>query len=233
MLDANSAQWILKKKLGETLTITEDARSAELRVVGLLQESIFQGEILIAEEDFLHLFPRREGIQFFLIETDPAKTDAVRSALENALADQGIEVVSTVQRLQSFLAVENMYLETFKALGGLGLLLGAAGLAIVLLRGVWERRAELALLRALGFRGDQLARLVLAENALLLALGLAAGAAAALLAVAPHLAGSGATPLWGRLAILLTLVAAVGLASGAAAIWGSLRTPVLTALRRE
>ena len=141
--------------------------------------------------------------------------------------------MSTVQRLQSFLAVENMYLETFKALGGLGLLLGAAGLAIVLLRGVWERRAELALLRALGFRGDQLARLVLAENALLLALGLVAGTTAALLAVAPHLAGSGATPLWGRLAVLLTLVAAVGLASGAAAIWGSLRTPVLTALRRE
>jgi hypothetical protein len=91
----------------------------------------------------------------------------------------------------------------------------------------------LALLRALGFRGGQLAWLVLAENALLLALGLAAGTIAALLAVAPHLAGSGATPLWGRLAALLAGVALVGLLSGAAAVWGSLRTPLLTALRRE
>lgn len=233
LLDANTAQWILKKKLGDVLTISEDAGNIDLRVVGLLQESIFQGEILLAEEDFLRLFPRREGFQFFLIETDLAQADVVRNALETALADQGIEVVSTVQRLQSFLAVENMYLETFKALGGLGLLLGAAGLAIVLLRGVWERRGELALLRALGFRGDQLAWLVLAENALLLALGLAAGTVAALLAVAPHLAGSGAAPLWGRLALLLALVVAVGLLSGAAAVWGSLRTPLLTALRRE
>lgn len=234
ILDANTAQWILKKKLGDILEITDDAGGkVELRVVGLLQESIFQGEILIAEEEFLRLFPRREGFQFFLIETDPAQADAVRSALETALADQGIEVVSTTKRLQSFLAVENMYLETFKALGGLGLLLGAAGLAIVLLRGVWERRGELALLRALGFRGGQLAWLVLAENALLLALGLAAGTVAALLAVAPHLAGSGAAPLWGRLVLLLALVVAVGLLSGAAAVWGSLRTPLLTALRRE
>ena len=53
----------------------------------------------------------------------------------------------------------------------MGLLLGAAGLAIVLLRGVWERRGELALLRALGFRKGRLAWLVLAENLLLLLVG--------------------------------------------------------------
>ena len=140
------------------------------------------------------------------------------AALQTALADQGVSVLSASQRLQSYLDVENMYLDTFKALGGLGLLLGAVGLAIVLLRGVWERRGELALLRALGFRGGQLAWLVLAENALLLAMGLAAGTMAALLAVAPHLVGSGAAPVWGRLAALLALVIAVGLASGAAVL---------------
>ena len=233
-LDANTAQWILKVGLGETLEIADEkGDKVTLRVVGLLRESIFQSETLIAEEAFLRLFPRQEGFQYFLVETEPAQADAVREALQIALADQGVQVVSTAQRLQSYLAVENMYLDTFKALGGLGLLLGAVGLALVLLRGVWERRGELALLRALGFRGGQLAWLVLAENAWLLALGLAAGTGAALLAVAPHLAGSGAAPLWGRLALLLAAVVAVGLASGAAAVWGSLRTPLLTALRRE
>src|SRR5204862_4085350 len=103
----------------------------------------------------------------------------------------------------------------------------------VLLRGVWERRAELALLLALGFRSGQLAWLVLAENALLLALGLAAGTASALLAVAPHLVGAGAQVLWLRIAGLLALVLVVGLASAGLAIVSTLRTPVLTALRRE
>jgi putative ABC transport system permease protein len=234
ILDANTAQWILKVALGETLDVADDqGDKVKLRVLALLQESIFQGEVLIAESAFLRLFPRQEGFRFFLIETDPQQADAVRAALQTALADQGISVLSTAQRLQSYLDVENMYLDTFKALGGLGLLLGAVGLAIVLLRGVWERRGELALLRALGFRGGQLAWLVLAENALLLVLGLASGSAAALLAVAPHLVGSEAAPLWGRLAALLTLVIAVGLASGAAAVWRSMRTPLLTALRRE
>ena len=50
--------------------------------------------------------------------------------------------------MAAYLAVENTYLATFQALGGLGLLLGALGLAVVLLRSVWERRGELALLRS-------------------------------------------------------------------------------------
>ncbi len=234
LLDANTAQWIIKVKRGDKLDIADEkGDKANLYVSDLLHESIFQSEVLISEYAFLRLFPRQEGFQYFLIETDPKQADAVRDALQTALADQGVQVVSTAQRLQSFLAVENMYLDTFKALGGLGLLLGAVGLAIVLLRGVWERRGELALLRALGFRSGQLAWLVLAENLVLLVLGLAAGAGAALLAVAPHLLGSGAAPLWGRLALLLLSVVSVGLASGALAIWSSLRTPLLTALRRE
>ena len=56
---------------------------------------------------------------------------------------------------------------------------------------------------------------------------------AALLAVAPYLAGSGATVLWGRLALLLGLVLTVGLVAGGLAVLASLRRPVLTALRRE
>ncbi len=234
IVDANSAEWILKVKLGETMEIADDnGDKVKLRIVALLQESIFQSEILISEENFLRLFPRREGFQYFLVATEPKEAGPVADTLRTVLADQGVQVQSTADKLRSFLAVENMYLDTFKALGGLGLLLGAAGLAIVLLRGVWERRGELALLRALGFRGGQLAWLVLAENAMLLALGLAAGTIAALLAVAPHLAGAGAALLWGRLELLLTVVVLVGLASGSAAVWGSLRAPLLTALRRE
>ena len=64
-------------------------------------------------------------------------------------------------------------------------------------------------------------------------LGLAAGTVSALLAVAPHLIGSGAQVLWLRIAVLLVLVLAVGLLSAALAVWSTLRTPVLTALRRE
>ena len=126
----------------------------------------------------------------------------------------------TAERLQSYLAVENTYLSTFQALGGLGLLLGSLGLAVVLLRSVWERRGELALLRALGFRRLTLGWLVLAENGFLLLLGLAAGTVSALVAAAPHLVRQAAATPWLSLAGVLAATVAVGLAVGAVAAVG-------------
>ena len=73
--------------------------------------------------------------------------------LEEALADSGRAASSCrAQRLAAFHRVENTYLSTFQSLGGLGLVLGTIGLAAVLLRNVLERRRELALLRAVGYR---------------------------------------------------------------------------------
>ncbi len=237
IIDANTAQWILKVQLGDSVVIHNDRREpVKLRIVGLLHESIFQSELLVSEANFLKLFPRQEGASFFLIdvnETDTDKRKVIETQLTKGLDNFGLDVQTTASRLEGYLAVENMYLATFQALGGLGLVLGAVGLAIVLLRGVWERRAELALLLALGFRPGQLAWLVLVENVLLLVLGLIAGMLSALLAVGPHLVGAGATVLWLRIAGLLALVLVVGLAAAALAIWSTLRTPVLTALRRE
>ena len=106
------------------------------------------------------------------------------------------------------------------------------GLAVVILRGVWERLGELALLRAVGYRTRSLQFLVLVENALLLVVGLASGVLAALASVAPHVA-SGAEVPWLRLAGMLGLVLAVGFVVASAATAGILRVPVIPALRRE
>jgi ABC-type antimicrobial peptide transport system permease subunit len=106
------------------------------------------------------------------------------------------------------------------------------GLAVVILRGVWERLGELALMRAVGYRTRALQFLVLVENSLLLVIGLASGVLAALISVAPHVASGAAVP-WERLAVMLGLVLAVGLLVASAATAGILRVPVIPALRRE
>jgi putative ABC transport system permease protein len=232
--EANTVKWILQKGLGQELEVPDErGQPVRLRIVGLLQDSVFQSELLISEANFLKLYPRHEGYAFFLIEAPAERTGPVKELLETALANHGFVVTPTVQRLQTYLAVENTYLSTFQALGGLGLLLGALGLAIVLLRSAWERRGELALLRALGYRQTALGWLMLAENGFLLVLGLAIGAVAALLAVAPHLIeGSGEVPVL-RLLGLLVVVLIVGLAVGAAAVAATVRAPLLSALRRE
>jgi ABC-type antimicrobial peptide transport system permease subunit len=103
--------------------------------------------------------------------------------------------------------VENTYLSIFQVLGGLGLLLGSAGLAIVVARNVLERRREFGLLEAVGFRARQLRRLVFAEHRWLIVAALVIGAGSALVAVWPSLAEkAGGFPLR-EVALLLAALA--------------------------
>jgi ABC-type lipoprotein release transport system permease subunit len=232
--EKNTVEWVLKSGLGGTVAVPDGrGKSTDLQIAGLLDNSVFQSGLLISEARFLRLYPETEGYQLFLIQAPPGREAELKQLLEHALADRGLGVTPSRERLEAYLAVENTYLSTFQALGGLGLVLGSLGLAVVLLRAVWERRAELALLRALGFRRLTLGWLVLAENGFLLLVGLAAGTAAALLAVLPHLVtGAGSVP-WAGLAALLAVVLLVGLGAGSLAVWATLRAPLLPALRRE
>jgi hypothetical protein len=230
--DANSAQWILKVGLGDELTIEDESgRPLRLRLVGLLDTSVFQSELLIAERPFLEHFPSRTGYSAFLVDVPPERARQVAERLEDGLRPFGVDAISTRARIEAFKAVEHTYLSTFQLLGGLGLLLGTVGLAIVMVRNVHDRRAELATLRAFGFGRDRVARMVLAENAFLLVVGVGLGAVGALVAVLPRLAHVDVP--WVSLVVTLAAVLAVGLVSAVAAVRGAMRVPLLPALKAD
>ena len=229
--DANSVMWILHLGLGKDLTIPdEQGRNRRLVIAGLLSRSVFQSQLIMSEANFLDMFPSHSGYSQFLIETDSPEAG---TQLEERLADQGFDATRTADRLAGYLIVENTYLSTFQTLGGLGLLLGTLGLAVVMVRSVLERRSELALLQAVGFGGSSISWLVLAENGFLLVFGTLMGALTALLAVLPHLRSGMAEPPWVSLLGTLLAIVAVGLLAGAAAVGATLKTPLVPALRRE
>jgi ABC-type lipoprotein release transport system permease subunit len=231
--DANSMTYILKRKLGDEIVIQQGGKDLRLKLVAALDDSIFQGELLMSQANFRALFPEWEGYQFLLIEAPPEQSAAVSAAIESALTDSGAEVTPTAERLASFHQVENTYLSTFQMLGGLGLLLGTVGLAAVLLRNVLERRRELALLRALGYRQKHFFAMAIAENALLLVSGLLIGGVCSLLAIAPALIERGGRPPAAALALILGSVLLAGLLTSVAATAVALRSPLLSALREE
>ena len=229
--DVNSVQYILHLGLGKDLTFTdEQGRGRRLVIAGLLSRSVFQSQLIMSEANFLDMFPSHSGYNQFLIETDSPEAG---TQLEERLAEQGFDATRSADRLAGYLIVENTYLSTFQTLGGLGLLLGTLGLAVVMVRSVLERRSELALLQAVGFGSSSISWLVLAENGFLLVFGTVTGALTALLAVLPHLLSGMAEPPWSSLLGTLLAIVAVGLLAGAAAVGATLKTPLVPALRRE
>ena len=233
--DATTLEWALGKSVGDELIVTdEQGREVRLRIVASLAPSILQGGIIISEDDFLRLYPSSGGYRMFLIDCPPAQAAAVQARLASnrLLQDAGLDVVRAADRLAQFSAVQNAYLAMFQVLGGLGVLLGTVGLGLVVMRNVMERRGELAMLRAVGFSRPQVRRLVLWEHWLLLAMGLACGAIAGLVAIVPGLRGGASFP-WAPLALTVLAIAASGMAWTWAAAALALRGRLVNALRNE
>jgi hypothetical protein len=232
--DEASMLWGLGKKLGDTIDYTDERGNRfKIRLVGALSNSILQGGLLIDEAEFVRRFPSESGCRFFLIDAPSGQTAQTSAALGRALEDAGFELTPAARRLAAFNAVQNTYLNTFQILGGLGLLLGSAGLGAVVLRNILERRAELALLLAVGFKPGQLRRMVLIEHGALLTAGLGLGIAAALIAVAPALFSPSAHLSWKSLVVTLALVLANGIFWTWAAARIALRGKIIDALRSE
>lgn len=232
--DANSMTYVLHRRLGDDIVIAHGDRQVRLRLVAALRDSIFQSELLMSPERFTEAFPDQAGYQVMLLETNGEQIVEVADRVEDALADFGADAVATGERLAAFHRVENTYLSTFQTLGGLGLLLGTVGLATVMLRNALERRRELALLGSVGFRRRHFMLMAAAENLVLLAAGLLAGAVCAAVAVAPAVAERGGRlPLSAGGGLLLFAVFVTGLLSSLVATRMVVRAPLLESLRSE
>jgi len=232
--DANSMQYVLHRQLGEELVLNPQGEAPlRLRLVAALQDSLFQSELIMSEKHFLRAFPRIEGFRFFLVDSPPGTGEEVTATLEDRLSDYGFDVAPTAVRLAAFHRVNNTYLSTFQALGGMGLLLGTFGLGVVLLRNVLERRREFALMTAVGYHSGHLSRLVVSENFLLLGWGLLFGVFSAVVAILPAWRSTGGHLSLTALAWLLLAVLAAGLISSLAAVRAVTRSPVAPALRAD
>ncbi|MFQ5628453.1 MAG: FtsX-like permease family protein [bacterium] len=232
--DYNSAMWILHLGLDKDVVLQNDfGQEIRLRLVGLLQKSIFQSELLISEQNFVRHFPSQAGFSYFLIETSQEKQSEASRAMEHALDDFGFDATPTAEKLANFQAVENTYIAVFQTLGGLGLLLGTVGLGIVLFRNAIERKKELATLRAFGFRRSRISSLLLSENSFLVILGIAIGAVAALIAIFPYIAAGDSQLPWFSLALTLLGVLIIGILASAIAVSLVLRMPLMPALKAE
>lgn len=230
MGDEQTVTWALEKKLGDTLSVIDDrGQSFKVRIVAVLPGSILQGALVMSEKNFIEKFPATAGFKVFLVNAPRDRGEAVAAELSRGLQNCGLEVVPAWRRLAEFQAVENTYLGIFQTLGGLGLLLGSAGLGIVILRNVLERRGELALLQAVGFQHSALQSLIIIEHSLLILLGLLIGTVSAVVAVLPEGAG---LPIGVLTCTLLGLVVG-GFGFCWLAAWVALRGSLLPALRNE
>ena len=232
--DQTVITWGLRKSVGDTLIyLDESGNILKIKLMGGLDNSIFQGNILVCDSLLRMYYPSAGGSRLMLIDADPAKSDTIAGLLESLLQDYGITITTASSRLAAFNAVENTYLMVFMLLGGLGVIIGTLGLGIVLLRNIQQRRQELSVYLALGFTKHFVMKAILAEHFLILAAGLLMGTVAALAGILPSML----SPAYKAPGMLIGLILMVIIANGLLWIYfparAALKKDLLPGLRDE
>ncbi len=230
--DQTVIQWGLMKNIGDTLMYkTEDGKDLKLKLVGGLDNSVFQGNVLIAESHFNRAFPSVSGSNIFLIDA-PDKSITTED-LQTGMRIYGPEISRTTDRLLSFYTIENTYLNIFLMLGALGLLIGTLGLGILIFRITFEQIPEYALLLSLGFSKSIIQRMVINEKLFLMFVSVLTGLIPAVLIALPSLISSLYANLWIWLPAISVLIILSGAIFSFVAIRMAFRQNLVKALRNE
>lgn len=221
--DEATLMWGLEKQVGdEVLYRDENGKTFRLRFVGMLANSVLQGHVIVPDGVLSRRFPTEAGVRLLLVDVPTDAQKEVAGVLSRQLGDDGAEVVACVDRLRQLNAVTALYIRIFQILGGLGLLLGVLGVAVVVARNGIERRGELALLRATGYSRRESVMLLAGEQVWLIGLGIAVGCLAAVAAVWPVMT-SGQAGSWSAWVVPVIGIFAVKI--------GGVAASVLTAMR--
>ncbi len=183
VVDYNTLIWIYEGALGEIYTVEDEAgNKVELEVIGVIENSVFGGTFIMSQSNLEQLYPNSAEYRYALFKLKPGvKTTPERTAaeLEEALNRYGMDAQAIRQLINENLEYERSFMVLFQAFLGLGLIVGIIGLGVVTTRSVQERRFEIGVLRALGFKRRMILKAFLLEPSfiglLAIILGLAVG----------------------------------------------------------
>jgi len=135
------------------------------------------GGIWVAEDTASETFDSRPTRIYVSLDGPASLSDRVSwgEALEEGIAEHGHEVNVIEADVLEFTSILISILRVFQAYLSLGILVGAAGLGVVTLRAVSERRHQVGVMRAVGYKRNDILKMFFLEIGWLAGLGLLLG----------------------------------------------------------
>ena len=108
---------------------------------------------------------------------DPSRADDLAIALEDEFVENGLEATDLASTLRGLNSATTTFFRLLQGFMGLGLVVGIAALGVIAARSVVERRVQIGVLRAVGFRAGMVQFAFLLESSFIALLGIAVGLA--------------------------------------------------------
>ncbi len=137
--------------VGDTIQIYHNGTVYNKTVIGVLDSVILNG-VFINQKTLTEDF-NVTGKRFFLVDLKPG-VDIHETALdlERLLLPYQFQTMEIGNAIDELFEAQDSIFNLFNAFLGLGLIIGIAGLGIITIRAVYERRQQIGMLRAIGFK---------------------------------------------------------------------------------
>jgi putative ABC transport system permease protein len=220
---------------GDTMTITDPStgRTRQKTIAGILAddtafdgigEHSFGSPVIMAADGLREQFGPGAKATSALLRTAPGVSDeALAADLQGEFLPQGLVATRIRHLVEVGYAANRSFFQLMQGFLALGLVVGVAGLGVVMVRAVRERRRTIGVLRALGFPARVVRRAFLIESSFVALEGILLGTGLSI--VTSYLlfrnddelqAAGGAFPIpWLAISILVAATAAASLAATA------------------
>ncbi len=152
-------------------------RTEQVEVIGVIDfgaSASFFG-LYVTEQRFQSLFGEPILSRHYVGLKDPGHSKAAARAIEAALLPIGAQAESIKQQIDDGQQAMNNFFLLMQGFMGLGLFVGIAAVGVIAFRTVVERRQQIGMLRAIGYKRSTVALSFLLESSFITLLGIASG----------------------------------------------------------
>lgn len=151
--------------VGSTVTLqSPSGATADVRIAGTLRNGwLVRSWLYISDDMTDDLWTNVRPVTRHFVDAAEGSEETVAAEIQGRWPEQGAETATFRGRADEELQEQEGFLQMLQGYLGLGLLIGIAGLGVVLIRAVRERRRELGMLSAIGVPVRQTQRAFLIE----------------------------------------------------------------------
>jgi putative ABC transport system permease protein len=143
-------------------------------IIGIMKQSTFQG-IFMREQAVRSEFGAM-GASILLVQfRDDLDSSTQSILLEKTFLANGLQTVDIQALGRMITSLINSMLSLFEAFLGMGLIIGISGLAIITIRSIHERKLEIGMMRAIGYRKSMVVANFAIESGFISLLGILLG----------------------------------------------------------
>ena len=184
----------------------QTGKQLEVKVIGILKDSAPTEMVGISssEETYEHAFPGRFLPTIHYFQTAPG-VDPGRAAkrLESAFLANGMQAESIEKVVKDEAASGRTFNRVIQGFMMLGLVVGVAALGVISARAVVERRQQIGVLRAIGFRQGMVQAVFLLESSFIALTSIVVGTLLGLLLADNIIRDSRQQPSWDNLTLVV------------------------------